>query len=141
MLVMLLPEQVSEYWGFLKGGIDDDPPPIADNNYFNINNILSALLAGSMQGWFVQEEGENVGFILTTILYDISGVNTLLIYSASIHSVSKKDSWLDAFDTLIKFGRHKGCTKIGAFIANEKLIKLAADSGYDTGFRFVNYDI
>ena len=51
MLVMLLPEQISEKWEVLKYGIEEAVPPTVLSSPKVINNILMSLLDGSAQCW------------------------------------------------------------------------------------------
>ena len=142
MLLMLLPEQTTQYWGIFKRQIEDSPPPIADYGPYNINNILTSIMMGGMQLWVLKDTtDELVGFVLTTILRDVSGVSTLLIYNAAILGAARQNLWLEGLETLIKFGRNRGCAKIASFVCNEKLISLAKDKGLDSQFVFINYNI
>jgi len=139
---MLLPDQIVTYWDLFKEQIERNPPPISDHGPYDINNILLSVLAGGMQAWILNEkDGESVGFVLTTILRDASGVSTLLIYNALILGPAKQSLWLNALETLVKYGKARGCSKISSFIANQKLIALFKEHGVSTEFVYINQSI
>jgi hypothetical protein len=142
MLVALLPSQISEYWPLMKGDINDSMPPIADWGPYDSNNILYALSAGLMQCWLVNDkEQKTKGFVTTAILRDISGVSTLLIYNAIVLENTSISDWSSGYDTLVKFASSKGCSKIGGFVQNEKILALLQDHDFETRFIFAHRNI
>lgn len=133
MLVALLQTQVAEHWSLFRDHINDSLPPIADYGPLDMNNILHRLMLGGAVLWqVVNEEREMVGFIVTTILRDMSGVSTLLIYSSVILMNSPVKYWTECAETLRIYAKDKGCSKIVAFTSNEKLLTLLKEEGAET---------
>lgn len=142
MLVALLPNQISDYWDLMKGDIASNPPPQADYGPYDSNRILYALMVGMMQCWLVNDkEQKTKGFVLTTVLSDVSGVRTLLIYNAIVLENASTSLWSEGWDTLVTFARTRGCSKIGSFIQNEKIIAMLEKQDFETRFVFVHKNI
>lgn len=142
MLVALLPNQVSEYWPLLKGHIEDSLPPTGDWGAYSMNDILSNILAGYAQVWlYNNEEHINQGFVVTAVYNDISGVKTLIIYCIVVIDKSAKVDWEKEFNTLKKFALSRGCSKIGAYVMNEKILEKVKDFEVDTRFVFAHINI
>jgi hypothetical protein len=142
MLVALVPSQVSEYWSLMKKDIEDSLPPIADWGPYDLNNVLYALSVGLMQCWLVNDEEQKTkGFVTTAILRDLSGVSTLIVYNVIVLENTPISNWSSGYDTLTKFAHSKGCSKIGAFIQNEKILALLKDQDFETRFTFAHKNI
>lgn len=142
MLVTLLPEQVSDMWPILKGHIEDSMPPTGDWGPYDINNVLFNLLAGYAQIWlFKNSLQENQGFVTTTIMTDISGVRTLLIYNIIVIDKSAKVNWMQELETLKKYAHSRGCSKIGSFVMNQKALDILKEHDVETRFTFAHINI
>jgi hypothetical protein len=142
MLVALLPEQVSDMWPILKGHIDDSLPPTADWGQYDMNTVLFNILAGYAQIWlYKNKEQENQGFVTTTILNDISGVKTLLIYNMIVIDKSAKVDWLAELNTLKDFAHSRGCSKIGSYVMNPKILEIVKEHEVETRFVFAHMNI
>lgn len=142
MLVALLPSQISDYWPLMKKDIEDSLPPIADYGPYDLNNILYKMMAGFIIVWLVvDKEQKTKGFVTTTILSDASGVRTLLIYNAIAIENAPLSIWKEGYETLRKYANSKGCSKIGAFIQNEKILQLLGEFDVDTRFVFAHKNI
>ena len=142
MLVALLPNQISEYWELFRDHINDSLPPVADWGQYDMNELFKALLVGWLQLWLVVDrEQTTVGFIITTVYRDPSGVNTLLIYSSVILMKADSKYWIEGLDTLKKYAWSKGCSKIGAFVMNEKLLEILKEHDVETRFVFAHITI
>lgn len=142
MLVALLPEQVSDMWPILKGHIDDSLPPTGDWGPYDMNTILFNLLSGYAQIWLYKNDlQENQGFITTTIMNDISGVRTLLIYNIIVIDKSAKVDWIREFETLKTFAHSRGCSKIGSYVMNQKILNIIKEHDVETRFTFAYIDI
>lgn len=142
MLVAMLPEQVSDMWPLLKGHIEDSLPPTADWGQYDINNILFNILTGYAQIWlFKDSEQRNQGFVTTTILKDISGVNTLIIYNCIIIDKDMKVDWMKELKTLKDYAHSRGCSKIGSYVINPKILDIIKDYEVETRFVFAHMNI
>jgi len=138
MLVKLLPSQVTELWPLYKGHIEGSLPPTGDYGPIDMNSILSWLLIGQAQLWLFKDnkEQENKGFILTAIYGDISGVSTLMIYCMVLFDKTATVDWEKEYNTLRTYGNSKGCSKLAAFVKNEKAID-ALSKNFEVDTRYV----
>jgi hypothetical protein len=142
MLVALLPNQVSEYWPLFKGHIEDSMPPTGDWIPYDMNLVLFHLIAGDANLWILKDKEHNVdGLVLTTIYNDISGVRTLMLNNVVVVNKKAKVNWQIEFDTLKKYAYSKGCTKIGSFIMNQKLLDILKEHDVETRFTFAHINI
>lgn len=143
MLVQLLPDQVSEYWPLMRPHIVENLPPISDWGPYDINEILKSLLIGSMIGWLVTDEKQEeiYGFIVGTILADVTDVRTFIIYTAIALQNIDIGPWIDGVETIKKYALSKGCSKLGAFLMNQKLLDLLSQYDVDTRFTFAFLNI
>mgnify|MGYP000856885733 CR=1 FL=1 len=142
MLVRILPVQTSDYWDLIKGDIAASMPPIADWGPYDPNQVLYALMVGAMHLWvFTDKEQTPKGFITTSILKDVSGVGTLMIYNVIVVKNDAKGDWEADYKTLKDFALSRGCAKIGAFVANRKILDLLEAQDFDTRFVFVHKNL
>lgn len=142
MLVTMLPNQVSEMWPILKGHIEDTLPPTADYGNYNTENILWSVLTGYAQIWlYKNDKQENQGFVLTTIINDISGVRVLLIYNMVVIDKEAKVDWKKEFTTLRLYANSMGCAKIGAYVMNPKILNIVKEHNVETRFTFAFMNI
>jgi hypothetical protein len=142
MLVRILPAQTSEYWDLIKGDIASSMPPIADWGPYDPTQVLYALMVGSMHLWiFTDKEQNPKGFITTSIIKDVSGVGTLMLYNVIIVNSDAKGDWEADYKTLKDFALSRGCAKIGAFVANRKILDLLEAQDFDTRFVFVHKNL
>jgi hypothetical protein len=141
MLVAMLPNQISEQWPLYKGHIEDSLPPTADYGNYDTNNILYSLMYGAAQMWTYQENNENKGFVITTIMNDISGIRLLMLYSIVIINPDMKVDWQLELNTLRKYANSRGCSKICAYVMNQKLLDKLKGSEVETRFTFASMNI
>jgi hypothetical protein len=142
MLVALLPSQASDYWIILRDHINDSLPPIADWGPYDMNQILYSLMIGNMQCWLDMNKEQILnGFVITTIMSDISGVRTLLLYNVVVLNKDAKTDFNSCYETLRLFALSKGCSKIGAFVMNEKVLALLQEHDVETRFVFAHKNL
>jgi hypothetical protein len=142
MLIAVLPTQVSEYWPLIKGDIESSMPPIGDYGSYDTNSILFHLMVNRMRLWLYTDEKQNTkGFVVTTILSDVSGVKTLLLYNVVILDTNVVVDWKKEFETLKTYAKHIGCSKIGAFVINENILAVLKVANIDTRFVFAHLNL
>jgi hypothetical protein len=141
MLIQLLRTQVSDYWPLMEPHIVKSIPPLGSS--MGANQILYSLLIGMAQCWLFMDKNQEKteGFIITTSITEISGTRTLLIYIAILLDKEAKVVWEEEFDTLKKYALDTQCTKIAAFVANEKIIAALEKQGANTKFTYVNMNL
>jgi hypothetical protein len=135
VLIQLPLTQVSDHWIFVKDRLPALLPDIADEGA-NVNNILYALMVGVMQLWKISDtpapDAISRGFVLTTILGDVTDSATLLVYAVIIIDKRAKVDPDADLNTICQYAKSRGCTKIGAFTGNEKVIELLKNKGFKT---------
>ncbi len=131
MLLPLLPTQVDEYWPLVRDYVEESLPPIAGKGA-DISKILFGLMIGVMQMWlFTDKEQKMKGFVITTMMQDMTDSFTLLVYCAVLMDKEAKASWEVEFEAMKLYAKSKGCTKIALYLANEKIVKLLKEQGFD----------
>lgn len=142
MLIAMLPDQISNAWPLIKGHIEDSLPPTGDYGPYDTNNILYNLMFGNAQLWlYANKDQVNQGFVVTTIHNDISGVRWLFVYCVIIIDKEAKVDWQAEFETLKKFAHSRGCSKMGAYIMNQKLLDILKENDVETRFVFANINL
>jgi len=93
--------------------------------------------------WLCNDDKDrhNIGFVITTVMRDISGVNILLIYNMVVIDKEAKINWLRELETLKKHAWSLGCSKIGAYIMNSKILDIVSKHEVETRFVFANMNI
>lgn len=141
MLVALLPTQVPDFWEVIRPDLEENMPPISDYGPYDMNNILYGLMTGMMVCWiYTDREQRMQGFLITTVLKDLSGVKSLLLYSIVLYTKESVD-WRHEFETIKKHARSMGCAKIAAFILNKEVLKVLEENNVETRFVFANVNI
>lgn len=142
MLIPVLPSQITDYWPTFEGHIEQSLPPLADGDRTDANQILYSLMVGSAQCWlFTNKEQELKGFVITATNKDISDVRTLILYCVVIFDKTASVEWAEELETLKKFALTRECSKIAAYVANEKVIKCLQDWGVSTSFIYATLDV
>jgi len=144
MLIMLLPEQVSQKWDMIKPAIKDVVG--ASNGSVDMNQVLMSMLDGRMQCWLScrKEKDQLVieGLITTEVLEDSHGnIRSLLIYSMYGYRMDRRSSWEGAFETLVRFAKGHECERIVTYTNVRSLISLMEQLGGDASKRFVSIPI
>ncbi len=146
MLIRLLPEQASRYWGDIKMAVEKSLPPIVGMQVDRMNNILTSVLSGLTTVWVSTEqrpEGNVItGIVLTKFIHDdASGTKSLLIYCLYGYGDGKLESWESGFETLRTFAKGNGCHRIIAYTDVPSIIKYVEKLGMDTKYRLLSYSL
>ena len=146
MLVMLLPEQISEKWDIIKRGVEVAVPPTVLTSPKVINNILMSLLNGSAQCWveYKVEEGKNIvyGFLITAVLDDfLSGVRNLLIYSLFGARPIEDDIWIKGLETIRKYAKANNCEKVIAYSNVKRIEEIVNSLGGKVEWKFISFPV
>lgn len=145
MLLRLLPEQVTAYWGIIKEAMEKSIPPIVGDNENRMNNILAAFLANHLICWASYQKGDKVNinaFMATTINSDyISGTKNLLIYAIYSTEETHLKDWEEGFEALSKYARSINCDSIIAYSKEPKILSLADKFKGDASYRFIKFPL
>lgn len=142
MLTKVLPEQVSAMWSFFAEGIGMSLPPIVANTAQGMSQVLRAVLAGDLQVWFYDDDG-NANFIMSTTIWTdpVTENRALLIYSfTAVYRVTPR-IWKDTIKTLKGYAKAKDCKSIVAFVANKKVKKFLEKQGAKTDFNLIELEV
>lgn len=143
MLVKLLPEQAAKYWDDIKVAVEESLPPVVGMQPDRLSNILRSILIGELTVWISVEKRSSgnviTGIILTSFTFDKnSGTKALLVYSVYGYSEATKESWESGFETLVKFGKSKGCHRMLGYTDVPSLIALSKRYGAETRYTLVS---
>jgi hypothetical protein len=147
MLTKLLPEQISKFWPVIKYAVEESLPPTIGDHPDKMNRILSGLLSGKLDAWasyrhLPNEVTKFEGIAVTQILYDeASNTYSMLIYVAYAYEKMAPESWVEAYETVGKYARSKGCTRYIAYSSLPYLIDMAKKFGADTSFTFISFPL
>lgn len=146
MLTQLLPDQIAKFWPVIKYAVEEALPPTVGSHLDKMNRVLSGMLSGKLDVWVsYKRRDEDVkfeGIVVTQILYDdASDTRNLLIYSVYSYSIAGKASWIEGYETLIKYAKSKKCSNLVAFAANENIVNLVKGLGADTSFTYISFPI
>jgi hypothetical protein len=147
MLTKLLPDQISDHWDIIKYAIAESLPPTAGEGPDKMNRILSSLLTGKAECWISSTiTEENVrrfeAVSICKIQYDdISNTKNMLIYSLYGYEKIDRDSWTQAFITLGKYAKSRGCSRIVAYVNLPYLIELAKEFNANVDYTLVSFPI
>ena len=144
MLVKLLPANIAEYWDIIKYAAENSLPPIVWENQNTMNNILESLLSDRMQCWVsYKEEGHKIdGVVITTVSEDLaSGSKNLLIYCLYAFGDTDKDTWVEGWTALSKYGKSLGCHRMVAYTEEPKMVQITWKLGGDARYTFCTLPI
>lgn len=148
MLVQLLPEQISEYWDLIAPSIEGSLPPFVYASKEKMINILYALLSSDMQCWFIVNskesiKGKNIIAIVTTTIIEegASKIKNLQIFTLFSRKVLTDSLFKDAYNTLSKFAKSKGCFRIVAYSDVERIISVVSRLGGETKYKFITLEV
>jgi len=146
MLSRLTFEQISKFWEVIEHSIDGSLPPTVGEVPDKMNNILTALLNGSMQCWVSHKKEEGInkleGVMTTAVTVDFcSGTKTLLLYSGFGYRGFDRQTWMEGFEAISKYARSIHCNKIAAYSDNSDVIRAADMLGGETRFRLITFDL
>jgi len=147
MLVRLLPDQIADYWELIKESINRSAYPLNELDSDKMNRILESLLVEKMQCWASVRVKDEVTTIVaiatTTVIIDLwSNEKSLLIYSTYATEQTKKEDWMDAFATVSKFAKGKGCDKVIAYARDDSdILKIAEKFDADMSQRLLSFSI
>ena len=146
MITKLLPDQISRFWPIIKYAVEESLPPTVGDHPDKMNRILSAMLCGKLDVWAsYRHEGEVTrfdGIGVTQVLYDdASDTKSMLIYAVYAYEKTLPSTWADAFETISKYAKSKGCRRYVAYSSIPYVIEQAKLFGGDTSFTFISFPL
>ncbi len=146
MLTRLLPDQISRLWDIIKYAVEQSLPPIVNEHPDKMNRILASALNGTITVWASYNKSENEnnfeGIVLTRFLYDdASGSKSLLIYCLYGYNSVDESSWIHGLQTIAKYAKAKGCSRIVAYTQEPYIVKVVDYLGGSADYTFISFNI
>jgi hypothetical protein len=146
MLTRLLPEQVAKFWDIIKYAVEQSLPPIAGDHPDKMNRILSSILSSKTECWasYRKENDTTIfeGIAVTKIIYDeASDTRNLLLYCVYGYESVDKESWDEAFITLVKYAKSRNCNDVIAYSDIPEIIKRAKAVGGEAKYTFITWNV
>jgi len=137
MLVMLLPEQVSNNWDEIAWLIEEATPGPTGSSNDRMNNVLEDLLTGKKKLWISYNENAVFDALVGTEVYEdrINGIRTMEIFALWAKGAGE-GSWTKGWETLGRYAKKEGCERVVAYTREPSLIKRVKRLGGDTSFVF-----
>ena len=128
------PLQISKIWRFVSHGLCKTIPSLGENQA-KLREILTRLVAGSLQCWVIRDEARVYGFALTGVTIDYSGTPNLHVYA--LYSVEEipVDLWQELFQQLRLYGRSRACESVYAYSRSEHLLSIVYGLGGNIDYR------
>jgi len=143
MLLLLMPEQVSNYWEDIKRGMHEAvPESVPDRDA----KVLQKLLVGMMQVWvsYRREEDKVIvdGAAVTAFVDDqVHETRNLLLYCLWAIGQSHQSTWVEGMEALKKFAKSKGCNRVVGYTELENVIGLCHHTGGEARYTFCTWDV
>lgn len=146
MLTKLLPDQVAKFWDVIKYAVEQSLPPIAGEHPDKMNRILSSILCSKTECWasYRKEDNNTIfeGIALTKLLHDdASNTRNLLLYCIYGYEGVDKNSWDEAFITLVKYAKFHKCNDIIAYSDIPEMIRRAEAIGGEAKYTFISWNV
>lgn len=146
MLVEMLPEQVSENWGTLRGYIAASLPPIISYTEQGMSNVLRSALFGDLKVFVFyegDEENKEAIFVLSGLVQidRVSLQRAFLIYSFTRVREIKPRHWEEGFEQLRRYAEKEGCGSIIAYSENQQIIDFLSSQGARTDFTLIEMEV
>lgn len=143
MLVKLLANNIASNWNIIKYAAENSLPPIVWEDSDTMNNILQSLLDDRMQCWVSYKKDETIdGVIITTVSDDIASKSkNLLIYCLYAFKETDKDTWIEGWQTLSKYGKSIGCQRMIAYTDEPKMVNITWKLGGEARYTFCTLPI
>lgn len=141
MLLKVLPEQVSKDWDTIWPAIQASMPYEIPPE--GVTKALESFMSDAMQCWFLVKEGDIYAIGTTTIFLDPCGRRSLFIYTILGYKPLQMEDWSDAFESLKKWAKSKGCVEILTHtpMSNTAAIRLVQSMGGDIGTVIARIDL
>ena len=146
MLLRLIPDQISRFWGVIKFAVEQSLPPTVGEHPDKINRILSSALSGGIDVWAsyskIKNEIKFESIVLTKFLFDdTSETKSLLVYCIYSYTRMAKDNWLQGLQKFAKYAKSRGCNRIVAYTNNNQIIELFKHCDGDIDYTFISLEI
>ena len=146
MLLHLLPNDISKYWGGISEAISKSLPPFTINDKERMLVILKSLMSGIMQCWLLHEiEDDKITlYAIMTTEFSIdpaSQTKNLLIFSLYGLQPAPSGLWEDGYKTLRLYAKVNRCQSIIAFTDVPEVLSIISKLGGDINTRLITLEV
>lgn len=148
MLILLLPNQIGDYWELIKEGLGRSGIPVLNPNGLDTYaNILAKLLEGKMLAYVVGDmvDGKIFGIrgtlVCSIVTDEASMTKNLLIYSLWNIQGEPKATWIEGLEVLKELAKVQDCTYIYAYTDVPILIEISKSLGADISQRLIRFEV
>lgn len=139
MLIRLLPDQVSDNWGFLSPQIEKALPSITSSGIERMNNILISISSEEMDCWTLVIDDGVLAVVTTMIIQDpATRLNNFLIYSLTSLENFERKLWVSSVVTLMKYAKSRKCINMVAYSNVSSVVNFVKQLGGDTSYTFLS---
>lgn len=127
----MLPEVVSDNWGFFAPLIEKSLPPVITNRSTRMANVLKSILTEELVVWSYYDKHENLKYVTTTQVREdpIVLAKDLLIYTfSSLGAVNTTEAY-NGFEVLKKFARSRDCGSMIAYVIDPRIVQFLTSQG------------
>ena len=127
--------------------IEKSLPPTDYGSANIMLNILTALMLGDMQCWFIMSNveitGENIVAIVTTVVQGggPTEIKNLEVYTLFARRELTKSLLSDAYDTLKKFAKSRDCYRIIAYSDVDRIESIVTGLGGESKYKFITLEV
>jgi len=143
VLIRMMSNQVSMHYKILDHAIRQSLPKEWLKESV-INNIFDDLLADKMQAWVYKDDERTraTGVLVTLIRNDsYTDEKELVIYVLYGFHQMLDEFWVSGYDTLKKFAKGAGCTRITAYTKVRAVVERARQLGGDVDTTFLVLEV
>lgn len=145
VLIQLLPEQVMDYWDYIKDCILQSLPPLVAQSDETMLYVQSSVLVGDLQVWIAAEDltlSKTYGVATTQVVIEpITSSRNLLIFTTTITDAHPESLWHFCLGRLSVFAKNRGCQKLIAHSDIPKVLEIVEKLGGDTSYRLIQLPI
>jgi hypothetical protein len=119
-------------WPVIKFAVEQSLPPVVGESPDKINRILSSMLCGELEVWAAyDQESKKFEAVLVTKLSEDRPSNTksILLYCLYGYSFIGEERWKEGYETISKYAKSQGCSRISAYTNVSRLIEIAKAVG------------
>ena len=149
--IRIYPKNLERIWAYVKFGLIDMKPLLADGDPDYVNSVLRQILAGRMQLWLAYTRVNDEGFVTidgfaityTAGMPSLSGVRSLYVYSLYSFKTMKLEHFALGQKAIEGFAKSERCKKIRAEVAPGQMSEWveALGLGYKTVWTTVEKEI
>lgn len=137
---ILAPKDYRKMWNVIRYGLWHSVPPTAGGGLDALRRVLVQLLCGRAQAWVLYKKAAKRMQMMMVTYVDsdpLTRSRYLIIYGVYAYSAIEDEAWHAVSDRLDEFARGEGCERIIAFTAVDRIIEMAAATGFADQYHLI----